>query len=542
MSAEDFYNLRDADIEAAIRQKNVGALMGRMFEGKTSVFRYGFKTETELWDYKNDCPHISKDLNPWAELAKDVLAFHNQKGGAILFGITDAFQYEGCTFVLDSKKVNDQLRRFVSDRIWVEYHREFIRSDQRYLGIALVPPPGPRLERFIADAPEINGKRPFHKGDSAQRRGDSSFLLSKKEADELERSLAAPSIGDAYYVNEGSYRVLAPDFTHFVQRDVPCAEIERTLADNRVAIASLMGIGGVGKTALATWATKRAYDRRQFRYIVSLTAKDRELTRSGIAALSPGLTSFESLLDAILEVFGFPELRVHDTGVKEQEVRTLLAGESVLLFVDNLETVDDARIISFLDDLPSGVKAITTSRRTSVRVSVRPIEIGPLTEDEAVRFIDSLALSQHLRYVTKLGKTQKLDIATACDRIPLAIRWILSRSKSASEVSSLARDLQSSGRQSDELLEFCFRRVFDSLNPAQQVVLEVLSLFQTPLTREAVSVGCGAIPGVQDAIDSLGRGCACAPPIRFGPKRLFVHGHPNNAFVRLQGGSKANRA
>ena len=32
-----------------------------------------------------------------------------------------------------------------------------------------------------------------------------------------------------------------------------------------------------------------------------------------------------------------------------------------LLFVDNLETVDDARIIDFMDDLPVGTRAIVTS-------------------------------------------------------------------------------------------------------------------------------------------------------------------------------------
>jgi hypothetical protein len=47
-------------------------------------------------------------------------------------------------------------------------------------------------------------------------------------------------------------------------------------------------------------------------------------------------------------------------------VRSLIEKSNGLLFVDNLETVDDARIIQFLDSLPVGVRAITTSRRTSV--------------------------------------------------------------------------------------------------------------------------------------------------------------------------------
>lgn len=100
---------------------------------------------------------------------------------------------------------------------------------------------------------------------------------------------------------------------------------------------------------------------------MSITAKDRELTSTGIQALEPSLTSFEALLNNVLDVLNFPEYKAKDVKEKEASVRGLIADSGGLLFVDNLETVDDARIIQFLDSLPFGFRALTTSRRIGAR-------------------------------------------------------------------------------------------------------------------------------------------------------------------------------
>lgn len=144
------------------------------------------------------------------------------------------------------------------------------------------------------------------------------------------------------------FRVLSPQYPEFILRKQPCEEIVGSLADQRTAVTSIIGGGGSGKTALATWASLQAYEAKQFEYIVSITAKDRELTSSGIQALTPGKTTFDKLLDSILEVLRFSEYKSQALSEKERTVRGLLAAGNGLLVVDNLETVDDARVIQFL--------------------------------------------------------------------------------------------------------------------------------------------------------------------------------------------------
>jgi len=493
------------DIAASIRRRDVSALLDMMFEDDPPRIRNGYATENDFWDFKGGCPAPGKaQLVAWAELAIDVLAFHNAKGGVIVFGVDDAHRVKRTKEHVDSKLFNDQIRRFLSDRIWVDFHRAFITSDQRYIGLALIPPRGPVLERFHADGPLVKGKPRFKAQDSAIRENDSSKLLSAAEAGILSRSLAIPSVGSEYIVNEPFFRILSPQYTQFILRKQPCDEVLSSLADRRTAVTSIIGGGGSGKTALATWASLKAYEARQFEYIVSITAKDRELTSAGIQALSPGNTTFDKLLDSILEVLQFPEHKIEPLVEKEKTVRGLLAEGNGLLLVDNLETVDDARVIQFLDSLPFGVRALTTSRRTSVRVAVRPLTLAGMTDSEANGYIRSLRNDRGLAYVAELGDADIGRVRNACDGLPLAMRWTLSQCKTLAEVLAYTDRILTSGTHDEELLEFCFRRVFEAMSGAEKSALYVLSLFQRPLNTEALITG-SLLPQTRlvDAIEDL---------------------------------------
>lgn len=496
-----------SDLEMAIKQRNLKAIMDLMFEPGTFLLKTGFKTENELWDYKSDCPPPGKaQLNAWADMAKEVLSFHNKRGGILLFGISDKdYKFKGASTRLDSKLINDQLRKFLGDRIWIDFHREFIQEDQRYLGVAIIPHRGPQLEKFRIDAPmKANGKRIFRKGYSAVREGDSCKLLDINRLAQYSRDIFLPIYGKIYEIDEPFCRILRPEYKQFVTRNEYGSQIEQTIRDPRTAIAAVTVIGGVGKTAISTWVAIRAYECRDFDFIVSITAKDRELTSAGIAALKPELTSFETLLDTILDVLDFKEKKGLSTEEKEKEVREIIGDTNGLLYVDNLETVDDIRIIRFLDNLPMGVHAITTSRRTSVRVSTRPIEIGPFKEYEVVELIKILSNEPGLDYLNDLTDPEAIKIGNSCDNIPLAIKWTLCNSRSAAEAISKADIFAQTGKHGEELLEFTFRGIFSSMPGPEKAILNVLSVFQRPLPIEAILVGTGlASYKLQDTLETL---------------------------------------
>ena len=493
---------RDEDIARAIRIRDVTKLVSIFFNQKGAEIKQGFKTETTLWDYKVDCPHIGKDhLNAWAHLAKDVLAFHNHRGGLIFFGYTDDFRFVGATQRLDSKIVNEQLRRFIPDSIYVEFHRECIQPNQRYLGIAVISPSGGPVLKFIADAPDQNGRLLFKRGWSALREGDQSKILEPSDAERLNRQAIRLVSGNKYYADEAFYRIPSADYVSFIEREKACADIEEALSDPRTAVAHVIGIGGVGKTALATWAAIRAYENRQFTFIASCTAKDRELNISGISPLTPEFTSFESILNAISDVLQYPEFKKLEIKDREAKIRELLKDSGGLLYVDNLETVDDSRIIHFLDTLPVGVRALVTSRRLTVRRSVFPITVGPMNPAETNAFVRSLKSLGPCAYVTELRNDQIEKIGTSCDHIPLAMRWVISKSESPADAVIEADAISSSGKRGEELLEFSFRRVFDKMSEKERKIVEVLSLFTQSQPTEVLLIGSGLqLLELQDAL------------------------------------------
>jgi hypothetical protein len=98
-----------------VENRNTGGIVDTIFQRNPLAIRDGFYREDELWDYKEDLPPVTKGNEAaWAQIAADVLAFYNQKGGVLIFGIRDKnFQFTGATHKADTKLFNDKIRKYV---------------------------------------------------------------------------------------------------------------------------------------------------------------------------------------------------------------------------------------------------------------------------------------------------------------------------------------------------------------------------------------------------------------------------------------------
>ncbi|HEV8661177.1 MAG TPA: RNA-binding domain-containing protein [Thermoanaerobaculia bacterium] len=474
----------------AIQQKNVAALLERLLESRDGipVLKMGFGRETELWDFKRGLPTLKAEHEViWADIAADIAAFHNKKGGLLVFGIDDkTLSFVGTRDPLDAKRFNDKIRRYLGDTIWVEFSREYIQSD-KYLGVALIPPRELMPLRMRCDAPvQKTGERSFSKGDLPIRERDSTRIYRGSAADEYLAKNRLPSPDSRFLINDARARILRPDWSEFITRDELCTRVVAGINDGRTYVTTLTGIGGIGKTALACWGVLEAYKESRFEFIISVSAKDRELSEKGIKPIEATLTSYDDLLNEILDVLGFSEYKSESTESREGTVRALLDGASVLLFVDNLETVDDGRVVTFLETLPKPTKAITTSRTNAVRTAAFPITVGPLSDQEAVKFFDRYALVIGRPTLRNAAPAEKLRIVRACSAVPLAVQWLIGHSADVASALRLADAISTSGARDEELLEFCFRRVHVGLTEAARYVLAALTLTDKPQPIEAL--------------------------------------------------------
>jgi hypothetical protein len=450
----------DRSLKDLIRNRDIKAILRTMFTGDPPTLQTGFNREDQFWDFKESCPALGKGNEvEWAKIGADVLAFHNQEGGIIFFGVRNSdYRFVGATIPLDTKLFNDKIRKYCGDRFWVSFSREYIRPDQKYLGVAVIPPKAYSHQRVLQDGPFLQGKPTIKTGDLCVRIGDQTKIFRGSEAIEYAATKGLGVAGATYAVDEVNFKVLRPDYKQFVRRDGYCDEIEKAIRSQRTYVTSLTGIGGVGKTALACWMALQAYEKKWFDFIVSVSARDRILTSEGIIATSSTFSSLEDLLHEICETTGFAEYdSIGSFDERLRRIREDVLGQfNGFLFVDNLETVDDPRLVQFLEDLPIPTKAIVTSRKAKIRVSNYPVEVGPFDEREAIDFLEETSRAVGRQFVAEMSPAEKKVIVDACDRIPLVMEWLVGRAKDPDKAVRLAQSLAKEGRHGEELLEFSF--------------------------------------------------------------------------------------
>ena len=229
-----------------IASRDVRGVLNLLFVRGKPQLRDGFFREDQWWDFKAECPSISKASEiEWAKIAADVAAFHNHEGGLLIFGIRNHdFKYIGTREYVDTKHFNDKIRKYVGDRFWVSYSREFPQHDQSYLGIAIIPARSVSHVRMLRDGPKVDGKPIFQAGDLCIRVGDETKILRGSEAIEYAATRGLGISAATYAVDEPNYRVLRPDYKRFTRRDVLCKEISKA-------------IGSLGRRPYDSWMRHR---------------------------------------------------------------------------------------------------------------------------------------------------------------------------------------------------------------------------------------------------------------------------------------------
>ena len=254
------------------------------------------------------------------------------------------------------------------------------------------------------------------------------------------------------------------DDTGFMGRRNKIEELKKAIL-GPFPVITVLGVGGAGKSALALHV---AYDilndeSSTFDAIIWTSAKTTRLTGSDVQDIAGSISSSVGVAEAALRELGSSE---HSDPFSE--IRNYLANFKILLFIDNLETILDERVRSFVRDIPSGSKVVFTSRiGLGAYDFVIPVE--NLDSKEATTYFRRVSTVWRLSELSHLPNETIVSYSKRLNFSPLGIKWFIQAiSAGASPQRLLANP--------EDLLRFCLENIVDKLSDAARSLLLSLAI------------------------------------------------------------------
>jgi len=316
-----------------------------------------------------------------------------------------------------------------------------------------------------------------------------------------------PACYDMPYSDYGIFNnIPTPDYTvdgGFVGRTEDIQKILKIITSGIHRVITISGAGGVGKTAIAHKITDRlATDKKNaIDGVIWVSAKEDKLTHIGIEPLEPSIKNYDDLLDTIANVMQFGVEDDADIPKKEEHIRTVLDIYSrVLLVVDNLETINDPRIIDFILDAHPNLLILITSRRGLGQVE-RRYELKQLKPKEAIKLFRVIAYEKGLSSLGSLSPKdiEKIVIKLAC--YPLAIKWVLGNVACGKHIDDIVSNIH---KDESDISRFCFEQIFKGLSNDTKNLLFAITFFDKPVSSGTLKYMCDSSKdNFEDSIQEL---------------------------------------
>ncbi len=259
------------------------------------------------------------------------------------------------------------------------------------------------------------------------------------------------------------HNLFQPDYIRFIGRENERNWLRHRLSpQDRVWQMVITGIGGVGKSALALAIAhefREGYHEllaeERFEAIIWITAKEEILTIKGRKSSSPSgliVRTLEDIYTTIAQTLDREDITRAVPGEQDYLVQKALRTQRTLLIVDNMESVFDERVSTFLRNLPAPTKCIITSR-TWVDVA-DVLKLTGLLPQEAEKLINAEAGTRNVM----LSSEQRQQLYKRTSGLPLPIKLSMARMASGETFEQIMRWL---GNATGDLPDYCVKGQID---------------------------------------------------------------------------------
>lgn len=305
----------------------------------------------------------------------------------------------------------------------------------------------------------------------------------KKKANELKPN------PDPLLLSESSHEFSnLPGIEDFWGRDLDLERLECEISKKPKSIA-IIGIGGLGKSALAKKIAHNCLSRKKFQAYVWITAKD----------TAPKI---EDILDTILRTFNSaPSLKL-ELPQKLTFVSQLLSANYTLLVLDSYESFSsDRQVLSFVDSIPQKSMLLITTREIR-NIDAVPIYLEGLSKSDAIAFIENHSNRIGFNPNEVLGEQEIDRLLRITGSTPLALKWTLAQLNLKRKTVEMVFRMLEEGK-ADVFLNL-FSSTWQAIDENSRNVLTLISYLVEPITIGTI-IGCLQLPvnTIRECLDRL---------------------------------------
>lgn len=278
-------------------------------------------------------------------------------------------------------------------------------------------------------------------------------------------------------------------YQYLIGRYEELDKITKALCDpDRTPIVVVVGLGGIGKTALAREAVERCWKDKCFEHIVWTSAKTEYFVGElALKAIETVEYNFDTLLSDIGRQCDRLDIPQMPADQKRAAVKYLLAKQHILVVMDNLETVPESdKLVHDIYQILGQSKLFITSRHLVNHGAAFTINLGGFNEDEGVKFLREESQNRNIAAVVDAGREQLLVIHTHTGGAPLAMKLVVGQMV-RQPMDVVLDTLQKAKVQGQDypFYRFVYYHSWETLDMPAKMALVDMSVFP-PLTGGAV--------------------------------------------------------
>lgn len=256
-------------------------------------------------------------------------------------------------------------------------------------------------------------------------------------------------------------------------------------------LISIEGLGGIGKTTLASSIARNPALMGHFKKIAWVSAKQREyLPGVGLDDEESAALTEAQLIDRLLEQFDHTEVLLQSAPEKRNALIQLLKSESYLIFIDNLETVVDYQtLIPLLWDIVNPSKVILTSRHSiQAYPNIFCYALTELNRTDSFQLIIQEADRRGIPDLAKASETQLERIHAVVGGNPLAIKLVVGQTAFLALPHVLDNLKDAQGQSVLDLYTHIYHQVWALLSPQSRQVLLIMPLAQDGALQQLLTL------------------------------------------------------